>query len=45
MPDSILLKPGPLTEEEWKVMEVHDKMGIEIIQSAFNSDKLAEIVT
>jgi diguanylate cyclase (GGDEF)-like protein/PAS domain S-box-containing protein/putative nucleotidyltransferase with HDIG domain len=44
VPDSILLKPGPLTEEEWKVMEVHDKIGIEIIQSAFDSDKLAEIV-
>jgi PAS domain S-box-containing protein len=23
IPDSILLKPGPLTEEEWKVMRLH----------------------
>ena len=44
VPDSILLKPGPLTEEEWKVMHVHDKIGIEIIRSAFDSPKLAAIV-
>jgi PAS domain S-box-containing protein len=23
IPDSILLKPGPLTEEEWKIMKLH----------------------
>jgi diguanylate cyclase (GGDEF)-like protein/putative nucleotidyltransferase with HDIG domain len=42
--DSILLKPGPLTAEEWKVMHVHDRIGVEIIRSTFASKELAEIV-
>ncbi|MDH3583712.1 MAG: diguanylate cyclase, partial [Phycisphaerae bacterium] len=44
VPDAILLKPGPLDEEEWKVMESHDLMGIEIINAAFNSIELTNIV-
>ncbi len=44
VPDSILLKAGPLTAEEWKTMHVHDRMGVEIIRSTFASDKLAEII-
>ena len=31
MPDSILHKTGPLTEEEWKLMRTHDRVGAEII--------------
>ncbi|MDX9944755.1 MAG: HD domain-containing phosphohydrolase, partial [Azonexus sp.] len=30
-PDAILLKPGPLDAEEWKVMHQHPMMGAEII--------------
>jgi diguanylate cyclase (GGDEF)-like protein/putative nucleotidyltransferase with HDIG domain len=44
VPDSILLKPGPLTEEEWKTMHFHDQIGVEIIRSTFASDKLTEII-
>ncbi len=44
VPDSILLKPGPLTEQEWKEMNVHDRIGVEILRSSFASPKLAEIV-
>jgi diguanylate cyclase (GGDEF)-like protein/putative nucleotidyltransferase with HDIG domain len=44
VPDSILLKPGPLTDDEWKVMHVHDRIGVEIIRSTFASKELAEIV-
>lgn len=44
VPDSILLKPGPLTKEEWKVMETHDRMGVEIINSSFGSAELTNIV-
>ncbi len=44
VPDSILLKPGPLTQEEWKVMSIHDHVGVEIVQSTFTSPRLAEIV-
>jgi diguanylate cyclase (GGDEF)-like protein/putative nucleotidyltransferase with HDIG domain len=44
VPDSILLKPGPLTPDEWRVMQVHDRIGVEIIRSTFASKELAEIV-
>lgn len=44
VPDSILLKPGALTAEEWEVMQVHDLVGIEILNAAFNCKKLNEIV-
>src|SRR5688500_15338459 len=44
VPDAILLKPGRLTEDEWKVMRTHDQMGVEIISAAFASDALSDIV-
>jgi putative nucleotidyltransferase with HDIG domain len=44
VPDAILLKPGALTEEEWKVMRTHDQMGVEIISAAFGSEALTDIV-
>ena len=44
VPDSILLKPGPLTEDEWKVMSTHDDIGVEILNAAFSSDELTAIV-
>ncbi len=44
VPDAILLKPGPLTKDEWKVMGVHDRMGVEILSSTFASPTLLEIV-
>ncbi len=31
VPDSILLKPGPLTEEEWKVMRKHPSHAYEML--------------
>ena len=34
VPDAVLLKPGPLNEQEWKVMHSHDRMGVEIISGA-----------
>ncbi|MDD5462775.1 MAG: HD domain-containing protein [Methylococcales bacterium] len=30
IPDSILLKPGPLTEEEWTVMHSHTVIGVQL---------------
>lgn len=44
VPDAILLKPGALTAEEWEVMQIHDLVGIEILNAAFNCKKLNEIV-
>lgn len=34
IPDSILLKPGPLTSEEWTVMRTHSQIGAEILSGA-----------
>lgn len=44
VPDSILLKPGKLDDEEWKVMEAHARMGVEIVESSFDSTQLSDIV-
>jgi diguanylate cyclase (GGDEF)-like protein/putative nucleotidyltransferase with HDIG domain len=44
VPDAILLKPGPLTEEEWKLMRAHDRMGAEIVAAALGSQELTRIV-
>ena len=44
VPDSILLKPGPLTNEEWKMMGIHDRIGVEIVSSTFASNALIEII-
>ncbi len=32
IPDAILLKPGPLTPEEWKVMRTHPEIGKRLIE-------------
>jgi response regulator RpfG family c-di-GMP phosphodiesterase len=33
IPDAILLKPGPLTPEEWKTMRTHPEIGARLIES------------
>jgi diguanylate cyclase (GGDEF)-like protein/PAS domain S-box-containing protein/putative nucleotidyltransferase with HDIG domain len=44
VPDAILLKPGPLNEDEWKVINAHERIGVEIIRFAFASSELVEMV-
>ena len=44
VPDAILLKPGPLTEDEWKVLRMHETIGVEMIATAFASPQLLDIV-
>jgi diguanylate cyclase (GGDEF)-like protein/putative nucleotidyltransferase with HDIG domain/PAS domain S-box-containing protein len=44
VPDAILLKPGKLTPDEWKVMEKHDRIGVEIIRRSFKHQDLTDIV-
>jgi putative nucleotidyltransferase with HDIG domain len=44
VPDSILLKPGPLNDDEWQLMGLHDRMGVEMIQTTFGSKELLRIV-
>ncbi len=44
VPDSILLKPTPLTDEEWEVMRKQDRIGLEILRASFGSHDMSEIV-
>ncbi len=44
VPDTVLLKAGPLTDEEWKTIRTHESIGVEIIRAAFTSDELADLV-
>lgn len=45
IPDAILHKPGPLTEEEWKVMRSHPDIGRSILQEIGGVfHQLAEVV-
>ena len=41
IPDSILLKPGKLTAEEWDVMKTHAKLGSDAIESAERDIKMS----
>lgn len=45
VPDHILLKPGPLTRDEWELMGRHDRIGVEIIASAFDCPELTSIIS
>lgn len=46
IPDAILLKPGKLDEEEWKIMHQHPKMGAEIIGKHENELlEMARVIT
>jgi len=44
IPDQILLKTGPLDENEWKIIKTHAKQGRDIILQAGNLKTLAEPV-
>lgn len=44
VPDAVLLKPTKLTSEEWKTMEAHAQMGVDIVDSSFSSPALSDIV-
>jgi diguanylate cyclase (GGDEF)-like protein/PAS domain S-box-containing protein len=44
VPDAVLLKPGPLTPEEWKIIRTHEGIGEEIVAAAFTSPELCAII-
>jgi hypothetical protein len=44
VPDSILLKPGTLSDEEWQIMRRQERIGAEIIRASFHSRELVAIV-
>ncbi len=43
VPDSILLKPGPLTDEEWKVMRLHPVYAYEMLYPVPEFRKILDI--
>ena len=44
VPDAVLLKPDRLTTEERHVMTLHGRMGAEIVEAAFDSDELVQVM-
>jgi response regulator RpfG family c-di-GMP phosphodiesterase len=44
VPDEILLKPGPLTPEEWSIMRQHSAMGAKLLDGLEGLDAAREIV-
>jgi putative nucleotidyltransferase with HDIG domain len=44
VPDSILLKPDKLTQDEWAIMQKHPRIGYEILQEIMFLSSAAEIV-
>lgn len=44
VPDAILLKPGRLSELEWQIMDEHDHYSVEIVQAAYGSQEVIDIV-
>lgn len=44
LPEKILCKPGPLTEDEFYLVKMHSQVGAEILSSIPDSDRLREIV-
>ena len=44
VPDAILLKPGELTAEEWRVMKMNERIGVEIVGSAFYYEPLVDMI-
>ena len=44
MPDKILYKPGPLTEEEWQTMRTHPQRGEDICKPLRSLDRVLPII-
>lgn len=44
VPDSILLKATPLSDEEWEIMNSYGVIGVEIVHAAFRNDELTRVL-
>lgn len=44
IPDTVLHKPGPLDENEWKIMRRHNTVGVDMIAGTFHCEELEEII-
>ncbi|MCR4587566.1 MAG: HD domain-containing protein [Lachnospiraceae bacterium] len=42
IPESILNKPGPLTEEEWKIIYQHPEIGVKILKPLHTFDGISD---
>lgn len=42
IPDSILAKPGPLTDSEWQIMKQHSRIGCRILQEDTRAESVFE---
>ena len=44
VPDGILQKPGKLTKAEWAVMKNHERVGVQIVETAFGNAQLTDVI-
>ncbi len=44
VPDAVLLKPGRLTDEEWRFMEAHGPIGVAIVKAAFDCAAITDVL-
>jgi diguanylate cyclase (GGDEF)-like protein/PAS domain S-box-containing protein/putative nucleotidyltransferase with HDIG domain len=44
VPDDVLHKPGPLTDDEWKVMRRHNTIGLDMVAGTFHCPELERII-
>lgn len=44
VPDAVLLKPDKLTGEEWTTMELHSRIGTDLVEAALESVDIANVL-
>ena len=44
VPDAVLLKPDKLTRDEWTTMELHSRIGTDLVEAAFDSVEIANVL-
>ena len=44
VPDAILNKPGPLSEQEWEVMQTHPRLGCKIVEPLGFSSTATDVI-
>ncbi|MFG0287375.1 MAG: diguanylate cyclase [Rhodopirellula sp. JB044] len=44
VPDTVLHKPGPLDDNEWKIMRRHNTVGLDIVAGTFHCQELQAVI-
>ena len=44
VPDAILMKPGPLSDEEWAIMRTHPELGFQMVSDVRQLERAREII-